>query len=206
MAGMRRRTFVLGAGALAAGTAALAAPAVGDIVPDFTLPDAAGKPFALRSLRGRVVVLQWMNPGCPFLKKHYASGSIVALQRETVARGVTWLLVESNDTLTRDYLDPSELVTWLRNYGSPAAGVLMDDAGRVARAFGARTASHSFVIGPQGHLLYAGAVDSIPSMRAEDIPQAVPHLRNALADVLAGRPVAVAVSRPYGCGLMLPQA
>ena len=79
----------------------------------------------------------------------------------------------------------------------------MDDSGKLARAFGARTASHSYLVSPQGRLLYAGAIDSIPSTRVEDVPRAVPHLRNALAQALAGEPVAVGLTRPYGCNLLL---
>ncbi len=204
---MRRRELLLAACAPALmTTAARAAPGLGERAPDFTLPDALGRPQRLADQRGRLVVLQWMNPGCPFLKKHYASGSLVALQRETVARGVQWLMIESNARDTRDYFEPAELVDWLRRYDSPAQAVLMDDSGQVARAFGARTASHSYLLGPDGRLLYAGAIDSIASTKAEDIPRAVPHLRNALLEALAGRPAPVGLSRPYGCNLMLAPA
>lgn len=205
---MRRRALLGAAGgaALPAAPVARAAPGLGDVAPDFALPDAQGRMLRLADLRGRLVVLQWMNPGCPFLKKHYASGSLTALQQETMARGVQWLLVESNRPDTRDYFEPAELVEWLRGYRSPVQSVLMDDSGRVARAFGARTASHSYVLGSDGRLLYAGAIDSIPSTRAEDIPRAVPHLRNALNEALAGRPAPVGLSRPYGCNLMLAPA
>jgi hypothetical protein len=205
---MRRRALLGAGGALlfAGAGAAQAAPALGEVAPDFTLPDATGRTVRLADLRGRLVVLQWINPGCPFLKKHYASGSLVALQRETVARGVQWLLVESNRPDTRDYFEPAELLDWLRGHRSPAQAVLMDDTSRVARAFGARTASHSYLLAADGRLLYAGAVDSIPSTRAEDIPRAVPHLRNALMAALAGEPAPVGLSRPYGCNLMLAGA
>lgn len=204
---MRRRDAILSTvAALLAATSARAAPGLGPAVPDFTLPDADGRPVRLSGWRGRFVVLQWMNPGCPFLKKHYAAGPLVALQRETMARGVVWAMVESNDPITRDYFEPAELVAWLRRHGSPAQPVLMDDGGGVARAFGARTASHSYLVGPDGRLLYAGAIDSIASTRAEDIPLAVPHLRNAVLAALAGQPVPVGLSRPYGCNLMLAKA
>jgi hypothetical protein len=204
---MRRRELLLAACATALlPTAARTAPALGEPAPAFTLPDATGRPVRLADFRGRLVVLQWMNPGCPFLKKHYASGSLVTLQRETVARGVQWLMIESNAQDTRDYFEPAELVDWLRRYGSPAQSVLMDDSGKVARAFGARTASHSYLLGPDGRLLYGGAIDSIASTKAEDIPRAVPHLRQALMEALEGRPVTVGLSRPYGCNLMLAKA
>jgi hypothetical protein len=117
-----------------------------------------------------------------------------------------WAMVESNEVDSRNYFDPPELVEWLRRQGSPVQLALMDDSGRTARAFGARTASHTYLVGPTGRLLYAGAIDSIASTRAEDVAQAVPHLRHALEDALAGRPVRVPVSRPYGCGLMLKGA
>lgn len=207
MTRMRRRDWLLAALAPALLPPGVqAAPALGERPPDFALTDAAGRTVRLSDARGRLLVLQWMNPGCPFLKKHYASGSLVALQRETVARGVLWWMIESNARDTRDYFEPSELVEWLRGYGSPAQAVLMDDSGAVARSFGARTASHSYLLGPDGRLLYAGAIDSIPSTKADDIARAVPHLRHALVETLAGRPVPVPLSRPYGCNLMLAPA
>jgi hypothetical protein len=199
---MHRRTLIAaGAAALVAPTVR-AAPAIGDVVPALSLPDQTGQRFDWRALRGRVAVLQWAHLGCPFFGKHYTSGSMAALQKETAGR-VTWLMVESNQPAARNYLDPSELVAWLQQHGSPVRTVLMDDSGDAARAFGARTASHSFVVGADGRLLYGGAVDSIASPRAEDIPRAVPHLRRALEDVLAGRAPAVPLTRPYGCALQL---
>lgn len=203
---MRRRALLAAGSAMAAAPFARAAPGLGDQVPDITLPDAAGRPLRLSEWRGRFVVLQWVNPGCPFLKKHYTAGSLAALQRDTVARGVIWAMVESNEPNTRDYFEPAELVDWLRRQGSPAQAVLLDDSGSAARAFGARTASHSYLVSPEGRLLYGGAIDSIASTRAEDIPLAVPHLRNALTAALAGRPVPVGLTRPYGCNLMLAKA
>ena len=170
---------------------------------DFTLPDAQGRRVRLSDFRGRLVVLQWINPGCPYMGKHYRSGSMGALQRETAARGVVWLVIESNDPTTRDYFDPSELAEWLRREGAGPHTLLMDDSGQVARAVGARTASHSYLVGPGGRLLYAGAIDSIASAKAEDIPRAVPHLRNAIEESLAGRAANPGLTRPYGCNLML---
>lgn len=203
---MRRRELLAAAAASAVPAASRAAPAVGEFVPEIDLPEATGRRWRLSAQRGRLVVLQWVYPGCPFMAKHFTGGSLPALQREARARGVVWAMVESNDVDTRNYFDPPELLDWLRRQGSPEPLALMDDSGSVARAYGARTASHSFLVGPDGRLLYAGAIDSIASTKAEDIAAAVPHLRRALEATWAGRPVPVPVSRPYGCGLMLKGA
>jgi peroxiredoxin len=199
-----RRTATLGlALALTAAFApaqATAAAQVGQPAPDFTALDTDGKPVALSSLRGKTVVLEWVNPGCPFVRKHYDASNMQAQQKEATAQGVVWLAVNSTARGTADFKAPADMAAWMRQQGAPAR-TLMDTDGKVGRAYGARTTPHMYVIDKAGKLVYAGAIDSKPSANPADIPGAVQHVRQALADLAAGKPVAVSSTRPYGCSV-----
>jgi hypothetical protein len=196
---MRLRLFlaalVLGATAFAhAQGTPLGAPA-----PDVTLRDVNGKAVRLSDYRGRHVVLEWTNPGCPFVRKHYRSGNMQALQAETRGKGVIWLTVNSTADGSADFLTPSQMGRWLAEQKAAPSAALMDEEGVLGRAMGARTALHFFVLNPRGELIYAGGIDSIASARAEDIPSATNYVRQALSESLAGKALTVPTSRPYGC-------
>jgi peroxiredoxin len=195
-----RRTFVATALALAAGTA-FASATVGQPAPAFTAVDTAGKTVSLADFKGRHVVLEWVNPGCPYVVKHYSSGNMQGTQREAAAKGVVWLSVNSTAADARDFLKPAEMAAWMQQQKAVATATLMDADGKVGRAFGARTTPHMYVIDPAGKLVYAGAIDSIPSGRVADIANATNHVKVALAESLAGKPVSTPVTRPYGCSV-----
>jgi peroxiredoxin len=195
-----RRTFVATALALAAGTA-FASATVGQPAPAFTAVDTAGKTVSLADFKGRHVVLEWVNPGCPYVVKHYGSGNMQGTQREAAAKGVVWLSVNSTAAAARDFLKPAEMAAWMQQQKAVATATLMDADGKVGRAFGARTTPHMYVIDPAGKLVYAGAIDSIPSGRVADIANATNHVKVALAESLAGKPVSTPVTRPYGCSV-----
>ncbi len=198
---MLRRTLLALAAlpALAAALAAQAAPSVGQPAPDFTLKDAGGKPVKLSDFRGKHVVLEWTNPGCPYVQKHYNSGNMPATQKEAVAKGVVWLSINSTEASSDEYMAPAKLVAWQKERKSQPTAVLLDEEGTVGKSFGARTTPHMYIINPQGQLVYAGGIDSIPSSNPQDIKKAVNYVRQGLNEALAGKAITAAVTRPYGC-------
>lgn len=184
-----------------AAVAAQAAPAVGQAAPDFTLKDASGKTVKLSDFRGKHVVLEWTNPGCPYVRKHYDSGNMPATQKEAVGKGVVWLAINSTEKSAGDYLEPAKLVAWMQQRQSQPSATLMDEEGAAGKAYGARTTPHMYIVNPQGQLIYAGGIDSIPSSNPEDIKKATNYVRQALGEALAGKPLTAATTRPYGCSI-----
>lgn len=187
--------------ALAAAPAAATAGAVGQPAPAFSATDTAGKTVSLADFKGRHVVLEWVNPGCPYVRKHYDSGNMPATQKQATAQGVVWLAVNSTAREHGDHLPPGQLAAWMEAQGAVPTATLMDEDGQVGRAYGARTTPHMYVIDPKGVLVYAGAIDSKPTANPADIAGATNHVNAALADALAGRAVATPVTRPYGCAV-----
>ena len=202
---MFRRRFValpmlLSVLALAAGSAHATA-AVGQPAPDFTLKDATGKTVKLSDFKGKHVVLEWTNPGCPFVQKHYNSGNMPATQKDATGKGVVWLAINSTEKASRDYLEPAKLVAWKQERKSAPSAILMDEEGTVGKAYGARTTPHMYIVSPQGQLIYAGGIDSIASASQDDIPRAVNYVKAGVAEALAGKPLSASNTRPYGCSI-----
>lgn len=183
-----------------AARAATAAP-VGAPAPDFTAADLDGTTRRLSDFRGRFVVLEWFNPGCPFVRKHYGSGNIPGLQREFTARNVVWIAINSTAQAAGDHLPPMLLAAWQKSQSSAPTATLIDADGAIGHAYGARTTPHLFIADPQGTLVYAGGIDSIASARPADIGKATNYVRQGLTEALAGRPISEAVTRPYGCAV-----
>ncbi len=180
--------------------AAHAAATVGQAAPDFSAVDTAGKTHKLSDFKGKLVVLEWTNPGCPYVRKHY-SGNMQSLQKEFTDKGVVWLAVNSTETESYDYLAPAKLAGWVTEKQAKPSAVLMDESGKIGQLYGAKTTPHMYIVNPQGQLVYAGAIDSIASSRADDIKTATNFVRQGLTESLAGKPVSVAVSRAYGCSV-----
>ena len=184
-------------------TAALLASAqaatVGLLAPDFTLKDVNGKTVRLSDYRGRHVVLEWNNPGCPYVQKHYKSGNMQALQKEAAAKNVVWLAVNSTEASHGDYLSPAQLGRWMSEQKATPTATLMDEDGAAGRAYAARVTPHMYIVDPQGRLIYAGGIDSIPSARTSDIQTATNYVRSSLGEALAGKPLSLSTTRPYGC-------
>ena len=200
---MQRRSFLSAAAAAAILMPghAMAAPAVvGQSAPGFTLTDTAGKPVRLADFKGKTVVLEWNNPGCPFVRKHY-QGNMQALQKEAAAQGVVWLAINSTETASGDYLSPAQLARWMQDKQAAPTATLMDEDGTVGKAYGARVTPHMYIVNAQGVLVYAGGIDSIPSSRVDDIPKATPYIRQALGEIKAGKPLSVSTSQAYGCSV-----
>ncbi len=178
------------------------AVSVGDTAPAFELKDTQGKAVKLADFKGRTVVLEWTNPGCPFVVKHYGAQNMQALQKEARAKNVVWLSISSTARSHQDHLAPAALQDKLaKDWGATPTAVLMDDAGSVGRAYAARTTPHMYVIDPAGKLVFAGGIDDKRSADPAEIPMAKNFVRAALADVLAGRPVATPSAPPYGCSI-----
>jgi peroxiredoxin len=197
---MLRRTF-FALSALALAFSVQAAPSVGQAAPDFTLKDAAGKAVKLSDFRGKHVVLEWTNPGCPYVRKHYDSGNMPATQKEAVGKGVVWLAINSTERSSYEYMEPAKVVAWQQARKAQPTALLADEDGVAGKAYGARTTPHMYIVDPQGKLVYAGGIDSIPSSDPDDIKKAVNYVRQGLNEVLAGKPISQAVTRPYGCSV-----
>lgn len=179
----------------------LAAAAVGQAAPEFTALDSAGQRVTLADFKGRHVVLEWVNPGCPYVQKHYGAANMQATQKAAMARGVVWLAVNSTARDHPDYHAPAAMAAWMQAHKAAATATLMDSDGQIGRAYGARTTPHLYLIDPTGKLVYAGAIDSKPTANPADIASATNHVRQALDEALAGKPVSVSSTRPYGCSV-----
>jgi len=201
----RRQLVTLGTGALVlphllALRLAHAAASVGQPAPDFTLSDTAGKPVKLSQFKGKPVVLEWNNPGCPFVRKHY-QGNMQTLQKDFTRQGVVWLAINSTEDASADYLSPPQLARWMQDKGASPSATLMDEDGQVGKAYGARVTPHMVIVNAQGLLAYAGAIDSIPTARVADIQKATNHVRQGLGELLAGKPLSTTTSQAYGCSI-----
>ena len=194
------------AAAFTAATAAAPAASVGQPAPAFTARDTAGRTVSLADFKGKTVVLEWVNPGCPYVQKHYRSGNMPGTQREAAAKGVVWLAVNTTATDHADYLAPPALADWMKSHQAAASATLMDSDGIIGRAYGARTTPHMYVIDPAGTLVYAGAIDNRPTVRIADLEGATNHVKVALAESLAGKPVSTPLTRAYGCSVKYPSS
>jgi AhpC/TSA family len=192
---------------LLASLAAVAIPAarsavtVGEPAPDFTLVDLNGQSHRLSEYRGKTVILEWTNPTCPIVGKHYKSGNMPSLQREATAQGVVWLSINSGYAGSWGDFAPAKAADWLKSHGAAPTAYLRDLDGRVGRLYGATATPDMYVISGAGTLVYAGAIDSIPSSDESDIPHATNYVRAALDSLKAGQPVAVPTSHAYGCSI-----
>jgi peroxiredoxin len=174
---------------------------VGQPAPAFSLIDSNGTTHALADFKGRTVVLEWTNAECPFVKKHYAPGNMQTQQGESKASGVVWLTINSGAPGKQGHVDGAGANAIIAATGGQQAAYLLDPEGAAGRAYGAKTTPHMYVIDGEGVLRYAGAIDSNPSADPDDIAGAKQYVRAALADLAAGRPVAVANTQPYGCAV-----
>lgn len=194
---MKKWTKLLAITALAFGLMSAHA----DKAPAFTLTAADGAEHSLSDFDGKIVVLEWVNHGCPFVVKFYSGGHMQALQKEMVEQGVVWLSICSSAPGEQGWMTKEDQLKTITEKGINATAVLIDEDGTVGRAFGARTTPHMFVIDKEGNIAYQGAIDSIRSTRAADIPNARNYVREAVAALLAGEPVPVAQTQPYGCSV-----
>jgi AhpC/TSA family len=193
--------FVLSALMLAAAPAFAATAVVGQPAPAFSVTDASGKAVSLADFKGKTVVLEWVNPGCPYVRKHYDSANMQGTQKGATDKGVVWLAVNSTAPGHGDYKKPADMAAWMRSQIAAATHTLMDSDGKLGKAYGARTTPHLYIVDAKGTLAYAGGIDDKPSADPADVKTAKNYVNAALGDVIAGKPVAPATTRPYGCSV-----
>lgn len=181
--------------------ASVHAAKLGEAAPGFTLTDMHGKSVSLSDFAGKVVVLEWTNYGCPFVKKHYESGNMQGLQEMAKGKEVVWLSICSSAPGTQGSMSPEKWRSTTAEMGVKSAAVLLDEDGKVGRLYGALVSPHMYVIDAKGVLVYDGAIDDKPTTKVSDIAKAKNYVTAALDAVLAGKPVAEAKSKPYGCGI-----
>jgi peroxiredoxin len=185
------------------GTAVFAAdvPSIGSNAPDFSLTDANGKTHSLSQYKGKYVVLEWFNPECPFVKKHYGSNNMQNLQKEFTDKGVVWLTINSNAPGTQGSLTAEEAQKILASWKTHETALLLDPEGNAGRAYGAKNTPNMVVVNPDGKVIYHGAIDSKATPNPSDIPNSTNYVKAALDESLAGKSVATPETKPYGCSV-----
>jgi peroxiredoxin len=180
---------------------AFASPKPGDQAPAFTATDSNGQARNLADLKGKYVVLEWTNSGCPFTVKHYATGNMQKLQKQWTSKGVVWLTVLSSAPGKQGYKTSAEENAYVKEMNASPTAVLMDPDGKVGHMYGAKTTPHMFVIDPSGTVIYAGAIDDKPTTDKEDVSSAKNYVDAALSEALSGKAVVTASTQPYGCSV-----
>ena len=181
--------------------ATLNAKEVGKAAPQFAAKDLKGESVSLADLRGKTVVLEWVNFSCPFVKKHYSSGNLPKLQADYGGKGVVWITVNSSAKGKQGYAEASEMTDLADKQGNKAAHFVMDTDGTIGKAYDAKVTPHMYIIDKEGVLVYNGAIDSKATTEAADVATADKLFANALDAVLAGKKVSDAMNKPYGCGV-----
>lgn len=180
---------------------ALALPTVGQPADDFTLTDTNGKARKLSDYHGKVVVLEWFNHECPFVKKHYNSGNMQSLQKAYTGRDVVWLSINSTNSSHSDFHDAKVSNELTQSKHAAPTAVLLDPDGKVGKLYGAKTTPHMFVVDNKGALVYAGAIDDKRSTDPADVKTSKNYVAAALDETMAGKPVTTNTSVPYGCSV-----
>ena len=174
---------------------------VGATAPDFTLADSHGTAHTLSQYKGKVVVLEWNNPKCPFVGKHYGSGNMQRQQAAATAAGAIWLTINSSASGTQGGVDGAAANAYVAKVGGKQTAYLLDPTGKVGHLYGARTTPHMYVIDQAGVLRYMGGIDSIKSTDQDDVAKATQYVPQALSDLAAGKPLRTPVAEPYGCSV-----
>jgi peroxiredoxin len=176
-------------------------PPVGTAAPDFSLTDSKGNTHSLSQYKGKYVVLEWFNPECPFVKKHYGSGNMQKLQDEYTSKGVVWLTIDSNAPGTEGNITPEQAQKIMASWKTKQTALLLDPESKVAKLYAAKNTPNMVVIDPQGKIVYQGAIDSKATPNPADIPSSTNYVKAALDESLAGKPVSTPTTRPYGCSV-----
>jgi len=194
-------TFLVAAALAVVAAPVLAEPEVGKPAPAFSAVGSDGKTYDLASYAGKFVVLEWLNHGCPFVKKHYGGGNMQSLQKEYTAKGVVWLSIISSAPGKQGHSTAEQAAAAIKEHGAAPTAVLLDQSGAVGKLYDAKTTPHMFIIDPKGTLIYAGAIDDQPSFDPESLANAKNYVRAALDEALAGQPVTTATTKAYGCSV-----
>lgn len=180
---------------------AIDSPPVGSSAPDFSLSDAKGKSHSLAEYKGKYVVLEWFNPECPFVKKHYGSDNMQKLQKEYSGKGVVWLTIDSSAPGKEGNLSADQAEKVMNSWKMNQTTLLLDPDGKAGKSYGAKNTPHMFVINPDGKIVYEGAIDSKASPNPADIPTSTNYVKVALDESLSGKAVSNPNTKPYGCSV-----
>ena len=204
---MMRSTLKLMLIALTLCAASLVAVAkVGVGAPDFTATASNGKTVRLADYRGKYVVLEWHNNGCPYVGKHYNSGNMQRLQKQWTSDGVVWFTILSSAPGKQGYATASQENDYLAKMQAAPTAALLDPSGDIGHLYDAKTSPQMVVINPQGVVIYDGAIDDKPTTDLNDVPSATNYVSRALEQAMAGKPVETAATRPYGCSVKYSDA
>src|ERR1700726_2863930 len=184
----------------------VAAAKVGQAAPDFTATASNGKTFRLSDNRGKYVVLEWHNNGCPYVGKRYKSGNMQRLQKQWTGQNVVWFTIISSAPGTQGYVTASEENDYLAKMQAAPTAALLDPAGEIGHLYDAKTSPQMVVINPQGVVIYDGAIDDRPTTDLEDVPGATNYVSLALEQAMGGKQVATTTTRPYGCSVKYGEA
>ncbi len=184
-----------------AATPALAAPEVGKAAPDFTATSASGKTVKLSDYAGKIVVLEWNNPGCPFVKKFYGSGAMQKQQAAATAKGIVWLSVNSGAEGNQGHMNGEEALAFVADKKAAPTEYLLDCDGTIGHLYGAKTTPHMFVIDNKGKLVYAGAIDDKAGVNPDEIATAHNYVDAAIAAIMAEKTPEVTTTQSYGCSV-----
>ena len=187
--------------AFALATPLAAAQKTGALAQDFKLTDVNGKTVQLSQFRGKTVVLEWHNPGCPFVSKHYSSGNMQATQKAARQQGAVWLTINSGAKGKQGHMTGAEAKSLIARKNIQSSNYLFDAKGLVGKAYGAKTTPHMYIIDGAGTLVYQGGIDDKPTANPADIKDARNHVLAALNEMKSGDKVSVTQARPYGCSI-----
>jgi peroxiredoxin len=197
---MKAFSFALAAASLVAAPA-YAEPQIGKAAPAFRANDVNGRVVSLADFKGKTVVLEWNNPECPFVRKHYDSGNMQKTQAAAKKDGVVWLSINSSAEGNQGHMNGAKAKAVLAANKSQPSAYLLDPKGVIGNGYGAKTTPHMYIVDPKGTLVYMGGIDDKPTRDAADIASARNHVLAALSELKAGKPVSVPTSRPYGCAV-----
>ncbi len=189
------------AAAISSLTGVQAAVEVGAAAPDFTLKDSNGVEHSLSDFKGKYVVLEWVNYGCPFVKKFYKVGAMQSIQKKYTGKDVVWLSICSSAPGKQGYMTPDEANEANATNGHAGTAYLIDEDGTVGKMYGARTTPHMYIVNPDGSLGYQGAIDSVKSSKSADIETATNYVTEYLDLVMNGKAATTTTTRSYGCGV-----
>lgn len=176
-------------------------PVPNSMAPGFKLESASGKTISLENYKGKYVVLEWWNYGCPVVVKHYKSGNIPALQKELMGQDVVWLSVVSSAPGKQGYVTKDDADEQMKKLGGKATEILFDASGVTGKAYKATATPQLVLISPKGEMLYNGAIDNNPRASGEEILKSENYLRKAWNEVKAGKPVSTPSTVAYGCNV-----
>src|SRR5947199_959851 len=197
----KKITLIVLTSLIATAVFALEPPPVGSAAPDFSLADAKGQTHSLAQYKGKYVVLEWFNPECPFVKKHYGSDNMQKLQQEYTGKGVVWLTVDSNAPGSEGNITADQAKKIMDSWKTKQTALVLDPESKIAKLYGAKNTPNIVIVGPDGKIVYEGAIDSKATPNPADIPTSTNYVKAALDEALGGKPVSNAQTRPYGCSV-----